>query len=206
MQRIRVPRPSVPLVVSSLALAVALSGTGVAVAAVVIPKNSVGSAQLKKSAVTSSKLKAAAVTGSKVADRSLTGADVKDGSLLAGDLKAGQFRQGARAYGTVGLTALTEPEPPPPPAVSFRGGHPGLVSVVRKAMGVYCVTPAAGVPTVHSHAQVTAGVEGNVTSAVVRVADVAASCPTSTIEVRTTAWTGSVFAPNDGVGFTILVP
>jgi hypothetical protein len=61
-------------VISLIALFVALGGTGYA-AAFKLPRNSVGSAQIKKNAVSSSK--------------------VKNGSLLATDFKAGQLPAGA---------------------------------------------------------------------------------------------------------------
>jgi hypothetical protein len=61
-------------VIASLALLVALSGTGAAAVALVVPGNSVGTAQLKKDAVVSAK--------------------VKDGSLLAKDFAAGQLPAG----------------------------------------------------------------------------------------------------------------
>ena len=54
--RISVRRPSPALVISCLALALALGGTSYA-AAVALPKGSVGTAQLKNSAVTSQKVK-----------------------------------------------------------------------------------------------------------------------------------------------------
>lgn len=72
-------RPSPALVISLIALFVALGGTGYA--ALSLPKNSVGTKQLKKNAVTGSKIKKNAVTSSKVKDHSLTGADVNLGAL-----------------------------------------------------------------------------------------------------------------------------
>ena len=66
--------PSAALVVSLIALAVALGGTGYAVTQ--LPKNSVGTAQIKKNAV--------------------TGAKVKAGSLEASDFKPGQLPRGER--------------------------------------------------------------------------------------------------------------
>jgi hypothetical protein len=60
------------MVIAIVALIVALGGTGYA--AIKLPANSVGTAQLKKDAVTSLK--------------------VKNGSLLAGDFKAGQIPAG----------------------------------------------------------------------------------------------------------------
>ena len=52
-----------------------------AYAAATLPKNSVGTTQLRKAAVTRAKIKNNAVDGSKVADRSITGADVKESTL-----------------------------------------------------------------------------------------------------------------------------
>jgi hypothetical protein len=72
-------RPSPALVISLIALFVALGGTGYA--ALSLPKNSVGAKQLKKNAVTGSKIKKNAVTSSKVKNHSLTGADIKLGAL-----------------------------------------------------------------------------------------------------------------------------
>src|SRR5687767_1196565 len=60
MRRFPVRRPSPALVVASLALLVALSGTGYA--AVVLPRGSVGTVQLKNGAVTSPKVKDSSLT------------------------------------------------------------------------------------------------------------------------------------------------
>ena len=82
------------MIVACLALTVALSGAGYA--AVTLPRNSVGTVQLKKFAVTAKKIKpgnvtrgkitANAVNGAKVADGTLRSADIANGSLTAGDL------------------------------------------------------------------------------------------------------------------------
>jgi hypothetical protein len=84
MQRLLVRRPSPAMVVALAALFVSLGGG--AYAALSLPRNSVGSAQLKHGAVTRSKLGAGAVTSIKV----------KDHSLLAADFKAGQLPVGQR--------------------------------------------------------------------------------------------------------------
>jgi hypothetical protein len=77
--RIFVRRPSPALVISCVALTVALGGTGYATV-LQVPKNSVGPAQLKTAAVTNKKIAANAVTSAKVLN----------GSLVKGDFKAGQ--------------------------------------------------------------------------------------------------------------------
>jgi hypothetical protein len=76
-------RPSPAMIVASLALLVALSGTGVA-AVSVVGRNSVGPAQLQFGAVTNPKIRSNAVTSAKVANRSLLRADFAPGQLPAG--------------------------------------------------------------------------------------------------------------------------
>jgi hypothetical protein len=82
MTVIRRHMASPAMLVACVSLVVALGG--VSYAAGVLPKNSVGTAQLKKTAVSRAKLKKNAVTGAKV----------KNGSLLAVDFKAGQLPAG----------------------------------------------------------------------------------------------------------------
>src|SRR3954468_24904908 len=72
-------RPSPALIISIIALIVALSGT--AIAAKQLGKNSVGSRQLKSKSVTTGKIANNAVTGAKVAKETLTGADIKVSQL-----------------------------------------------------------------------------------------------------------------------------
>jgi hypothetical protein len=69
-------RPSAATIIATLALVVALGGTGYAAAS--LPRNSVGTKQLKNNAVTSKK--------------------VKDGALLRQDFKAGQLPASTDAY------------------------------------------------------------------------------------------------------------
>jgi hypothetical protein len=64
MSRFRTTRPSAALVISVIALMVALGGTSYA--AFGVPKNSVGTKQLKNGAVTTKKIANGAVTGAKV--------------------------------------------------------------------------------------------------------------------------------------------
>jgi hypothetical protein len=89
------------MVVALLALTVALGGTSYA--AIKLPKNSVGSKQLKKNAVTGSK--------------------VKDGSLFSNDFAAGQLPRGPK--GDAGA-----PGAPGAPGAAGAQGPPGLAQVI----------------------------------------------------------------------------
>lgn len=86
-------------VVASMALFIALGG--VSYAAVTLPKNSVGSTQIKQNAVTGSKVKSSSLTGSDVKNSSLTGGDVKNGSLTAVDF-SGSVQGAQGTAGTAG--------------------------------------------------------------------------------------------------------
>jgi hypothetical protein len=78
-------RPSPALVVACLALLVALGGTSYATV-LNVPRNSVGTPQLKRNAVKPAKL----------APNAVRTAHVLNGSLLAADFKAGQIPQGPK--------------------------------------------------------------------------------------------------------------
>jgi hypothetical protein len=74
MRRLTCHRPSPAMVVACLALLVALGGTSIAAVSQLVPRNSVGTAQLKNNAVTSLKVK----------NRSLQAADFAQGQIPAG--------------------------------------------------------------------------------------------------------------------------
>lgn len=108
--------PSPALVVSFIALAVALGGTGYAVTQ--LPRNSVGTAQIKSGAV--------------------TGAKVKNGSLTAVDFKKGTLRQGPRGeqgpkgeQGSPGTPATPSPlATTAPVTLAATGAYPGTTRTV----------------------------------------------------------------------------
>ena len=72
MRRLIKHRPSPAMVVSCIALGVALTGTSVAAVSALAP-NSVGTAQIKANAVTATKIKNRNVTGEKLARNAVTG-------------------------------------------------------------------------------------------------------------------------------------
>ena len=112
------------LVISVIALFVALSGASYA--AIKLPINAVGTAQIKKDAVTSAK--------------------VKDGSLLAGDFKAGQLPAGAKGEaGVKGDTGQRGPSDAYVTVVSsdpvvFRSAWVGMATTPMLPAGSYVVT------------------------------------------------------------------
>lgn len=127
-------RPSHGTIAAYLALFVALGGTSYAVTS--LPKNSVGSAQIRNHSV----------KGSDLGSNSITTSKVKNGSLRAGDFAAGQLPSGptgpagatgpagpagtARAYGRVEANGVVDT-----PHSS------GLAAVTHPLVGVYCISP-----------------------------------------------------------------
>src|SRR5581483_1096589 len=135
------PRLSPAMVISCIALLVALAGTS---AAAVIARNSVGTAQLKNSAVTNSKIASNAVTTAKVKNHSLTRADFANGQIPAGP---------RGAVGPPGPAGATGARGPTGPAGSAAAGlwavvksdgtlvhQSGVTSVSRTSTGRYTVT------------------------------------------------------------------
>ena len=117
MSRIRARRPSPALVVASLALGIALTGTSYATV-LNVPDGSVTTAKIKNGAVTTPKLKNDAVTVDKLAANAVTAGQVKNGSLLKEDFKSGQLPAGP-------------PGPPGPRGVPGPTGSPGISGLQR---------------------------------------------------------------------------
>ncbi|HEX7582656.1 MAG TPA: hypothetical protein VF321_06170, partial [Gaiellaceae bacterium] len=122
-------RPSPALVVACVALFVALAGTGVAAVVALVPKDSVGTAQLRSNAVVSSK--------------------VKDHSLEAKDFANGQL-----PAGPAGATGATGPAGPIGPGITTWAivkangtldKASGVTAVTRTAVGTYNVAFAVDV-------------------------------------------------------------
>lgn len=77
MKKVKVPSPA--MLVALVALFIALGGAGYA--ALKVPKNSVGSKQLKKNSVTAKKIKKKAVTTAKVRNGAITAAKLAAGAV-----------------------------------------------------------------------------------------------------------------------------
>src|SRR3970040_1855331 len=80
----RIRRPSPAMIVACIALLVSLGGTSVAAVSQLVPRNSVGTAQLKNGAVTNAKVRNNAINSGKVQNRSLLRGDFAPGQLPAG--------------------------------------------------------------------------------------------------------------------------
>lgn len=133
----RIPRPTPSMVVASLALAVALSGTAVA-ASVALAPNSVGTTQLKNGAVNTAKVKNNAITAAKVLN----------GTLLAADFKAGQIPAGPA--GPTGAAGAAGPAGPSDAyarsvagPVAIPAGPTTLASLAIPQAGKYVISAKA---------------------------------------------------------------
>jgi hypothetical protein len=92
-------RASYANVTATLALFVALGGTGYA--AIKLPANSVSTKQIKNRAVTRQKLASSAVDSSKIRNRSVAGID-----LAVGSVETTKVRDGSLAGADINLTTL----------------------------------------------------------------------------------------------------
>ncbi len=89
MRTFRLGRPSPALVISIVALIVALGGTSYA--AFSVPKNSVGSKQLRKSAVTTKKIANGAVTDVKIGRGAVTSAKIANATITGKQINLGKL-------------------------------------------------------------------------------------------------------------------
>lgn len=98
--KLKFKRPSSGTTIAMIALFVALTSTAYAAS---LPKNSVGSKQIKKNAVTSAKIKTSSVTSSDVKNDSLTGSDINESTL--GTVPTATNAQNAAAIGANTVTS-----------------------------------------------------------------------------------------------------
>jgi Collagen triple helix repeat (20 copies) len=163
MTLIRRHLPSPAMIVACVSLTVALGG--VSYAATVLPKSSVGTAQLKKAAVTRAKLKKNAVTTAKVKNGTLLAADFKADQLLAGPqgpkgdpgpqgLKGDQGLQGLKGdkgdpgpkgdKGDAGTAKAFVAVKDPPNAPASITSDKNIYSVSVLGVGRYCINSVQG--------------------------------------------------------------
>jgi hypothetical protein len=90
------------MVVACLALLVALGGTSVAAVSQLVPRNSVGTAQLRDNAVARVKVRNNAINSAKVQNRSLLAVDFANGQIPAGPAGPAGQQGPAGAQGPIG--------------------------------------------------------------------------------------------------------
>lgn len=189
MNRVFCLRPSPAMVVACAALFVSLGGVGYA--AVTLPKNSVGTKQLKRNAVTSAK--------------------VKKHSLLRNDFKRGQIPRGAQgAQGIQGIQGIQGPKGDPgTPATrlwayvsstgALRGGG-GVVASSRISDGWFSVTFNQSVV----NCAATAGYLRETTDSSVNVSNHLAITRYTTTELRIYIWNTAI-SDNVNIPFALIV-
>jgi hypothetical protein len=106
-------------VMSSIAVFVALGGGAYALS---VPRNSVGTRQIKRSAVTSAKIRRSAVTGAKIKLGAVTSAQVRDRSLRASDLAPGVIPSSTPAPAPLALGGAhaADTDPPATPGAALK--------------------------------------------------------------------------------------
>jgi hypothetical protein len=138
----RLRRPRHGTVVAYVALFAALGGTSYAAAT--LPRNSVGSSQIRAGSVTSSKLANFSVTSAKVRNGSLTAADFAKGQLPQGPAgpqgaagPAGPAGSGAVAFANVAQDGTV---------VASQSQGLGTSNIVHNVAGGYCIAGLAQAP------------------------------------------------------------
>jgi hypothetical protein len=94
----RLPKLSYANVIATIALFIALGGAAVAAG---LPRNSVGTRQLKKGAVTAAKLKKAAVTSGKLAPKAVIAGKLGPNAVLPGNIGNGAITSAKLGAGSV---------------------------------------------------------------------------------------------------------
>jgi hypothetical protein len=121
-------RPTYANVVSTLALVVALGGTGAYAAG--LAKDSVKSKQIKNGAVKTVDIKDNAITGAKIANGSVAGAKIQDGSITADDIAPSVLARANNVHSAVVKADGT----------LVTGQSVRAISAVRDSVGNYIVS------------------------------------------------------------------
>jgi hypothetical protein len=187
-------RPSPALVISLVALFVALGGTGYA--ALAIPKNSVGSPQIVNHSVRTADLSRKAVAALR-GDRGPSGPAGPQGP--AGERGPAGEKGAAGAAGTA--RAYAEVDNSTPSFVTARTKN--FTAVTRVDDGVYCLTPAAGIDPRAVAASTAEDFGLSDSDGFVMVVGTGSDCSAGQFEVETDDLYGD--ATND-IAFDLIVP
>jgi hypothetical protein len=186
-------------VISTLCLFMLLGGG--AYAAVKLPKNSVGTKQIKNNAITGKKIKKGTIGADKLTSAAVATLKGTKGDPGPAGAQGPQGTTNSGAYATV--EAGTEP--------GFVGDHPGFAAVEKVQEGIACLTPAAGTNIAHPVASVdlgNSGAEDNGKLVEPFSNGIVKECDPGQLEV----WTFELFGEplnqerSNSVAFTVFVP
>jgi hypothetical protein len=209
-------------VISTLCLFLTLGG--VAYAANQLPRNSVGTQQVKNGAITGPKIKRASIEAIKLtplAQSTLKGAKGAKGATGAKGARGEKGATGAKGEkGAVGERGASGAQGTPgnpgayatilredPPA--FEGTHPGFTAVDRpdsEAVGVYCLTPASGVNIAHPVVSLDASDSDGSGLLVEPLAGSVDACDAGQLEVHTYTLEEVPPALTNNASFTVFAP
>lgn len=222
-------RPSPAMVVALLALSVALGGAGYA--AVTLPRNSVGTPQLRNGAVSAAKLKSGAVSAAKLANGAVgtrklangavTGAKIQDGSIGGADIllaSLGKVPSAASADKTAGVTIvpLTRATPTSAAGVAAaRSAAPEIPLLTKGQLTIYgkCLKDTGG-PAVAAESYVKTAADGailssqqdDLTGAGGNYLNVATPEVDRQLEVESAALDRAAFGAANNTDFSIVAP
>ena len=191
MHRFISRRPAPATVISLVALFVALGGTGYA--ALAIPRNSVGSAQVINHSLRTTDLSRTAVDALKGSHGPEGPAGSQGPEGPEGPRGAAGAAGTARAYAEVDNTT--------PSLVTARTKN--ITAVTRVDDGVYCLTPATGIDPRAVAPATAQEFELSDTDGFVMVVGSGSDCPAGQFEVETDDLDGE---PTNDVAFDLLVP
>jgi hypothetical protein len=184
--------PSAALIVATIALVVALAGSGYA--AFHLPSGSVGTKQLKNGAV----------TAAKVHRHTLLAADFAPGQLSQGTGSPGQPGPAgtARAYGVVSASGALD--------ATRSKGLAGVNPITHPATGQYCIFLASGINPAST--TIVATPDQTDSGGTAHVNTAASDCPAGALEVETrrvvyvASPTPTVTVFHKDEGFSFVVP
>jgi hypothetical protein len=194
-------------VISTLCLFMLLGGG--AYAATQLPKNSVGTKQLKNSAVTGKKIKNKSIGTAELTPAAVSSLKGAKGEAGPAGAQGPQGTTNGGAYATLDLESGQKP--------IFAGDHPGFADVKRVATGIYCFTTVPGTNVDHPLASVDLGDSGGGRAKFVEpLANGAViACDPGQLEVQTFELVREepspledviIREPSDSVAFTVFAP
>ena len=211
MRVVKRRRPSPAIVISLVALFVALGGTGYSAVSKLAPKNSVGSAQVVNGSLQAgdlSKKARAALKGNRGPAGAPGAAGPQGATGPAGTNGTNGTNGAAGATGATGpagaagtARAYAEVDDASPSLVAARAKN--FTAVTRPATGTYCLTPAAGIDpsAVATVASEDYGISG--TDGIVEVRGSRLGCAAGNFEVETVNTSGTLV---NTISFHLIVP